>query len=914
MPVDTGPDRIGRYEIQSLIARGGMGRVYLARDPNTGRLVVVKLLDATLDSSDVRDRFDREAKSLASLSHPNIVHIYDYGDFQESPFIVMEYVRGETLEEKIRRRAPLQVSDKLGLMAEVCAGLAHAHEAGIVHRDVKPANLMVDQDGRVKILDFGIARVADSSLTRGYSQAGWGPLRIGTPGYMSPEQTRGDEIDHRTDIFAVGAVCYELLAYREAFPGATADEIESKVMRTPPAPLAARLPDLDPEIDQILARALAAEPGDRYQDAAELEVALQRCRLAQAPSNAATAPRRPTPPAGPVGRPPASRADAAYGRAVTAYEDRAFDAARRLLVEALAEDPAHAGALALQARLDPPSPARVARPAPPPRQVPATVSTGLAGPARQRTRADGPETISVDPTVLIERASRSPVPDQIEPTVLIQRDDLLRRLADAEAPRSATPSRSAPPGRSATPASRPAPPVSEPTVLITRKQRPSSTSSKTSFSLGASLLPLWLRLRTLGRRPPSPPRRQPPARGAAPAAGRPGGFWTPTTRGAAIAVAAVAVAALLVLGVVQFGRWMLPAGQLLTLTKPVGGTIVGPGLRCGTRGSDCTATLVAGEVVDLQAEPDANFVWSGFTGDCQTGRFAMTEARTCGATFDPVASRKEVTWPLTIVKPTGGTILVAGGIECGTLGSSCSANLPDGVPVMLIVQSDSGHQFARFTDDCSAAGETTMTTARTCGAVFIETARPLATNIPPPIPSKPSGSKRDEPIKVPAPDKTATSEGPPPAGTTQGTPGTPATAGTQVPTAPEKQDAPAITAEAHAQKEIEQLVKQYCLELETLQPDRVKKIFPLTDRATLANQFKEYKSLKCSITPPKFDRLDASPSGGAQVKAEMKKVIVMKSGGAPKAQETIVTIVISRMDLRSPWLIDRVNHEEKPKD
>jgi len=156
--------------------------VYLARDPNTNRLVVVKLLSATLDSTNLRERFEREARTLASLNHPNVVHIYDYGDVDDTPFIVIEYVRGETLAEKIRRRAPMSVAHKLKLMAELCAGLAHAHAAGIIHRDVKPGNLMVDQDNRLKLLDFGIARVGDSNLTRFGVLASQLVMQIGTPG------------------------------------------------------------------------------------------------------------------------------------------------------------------------------------------------------------------------------------------------------------------------------------------------------------------------------------------------------------------------------------------------------------------------------------------------------------------------------------------------------------------------------------------------------------------------------------------------------------------------------------------------------------------------------------------------------------------------------------------------------------
>ena len=162
------PARISRYEIKTLIGAGGMGSLYLARDtnPNTNRLVALKLLNATLDSVELRERFGREARALAALNHPSIVDIYDSGEFRGSPFIVMEYVRGETLAEKIKRRAPMSLAQKLKLMTELCSGLAHAHEAGIIHRDIKPANLMVDQHGRLKILDFGIARMHEASMTR----------------------------------------------------------------------------------------------------------------------------------------------------------------------------------------------------------------------------------------------------------------------------------------------------------------------------------------------------------------------------------------------------------------------------------------------------------------------------------------------------------------------------------------------------------------------------------------------------------------------------------------------------------------------------------------------------------------------------------------------------------------------------
>ena len=235
--------RIGRYDIKSLIGAGGMGSLYLARDtnPNTYRLVAIKLLNANLDSEDLRERFGREARALAALNHSNVVNIYDSGEYEYSPYIVMEYVRGETLAEKIARKAPLTINQKLKLIIELCAGLAHAHEAGIIHRDIKPANLMVDEQGRLKLLDFGIAR-GEAGVTKLGPHVTKVHVRVGTPGYMSPEQIEGGEIDGRSDLFAVGAVLYELITYSEAFSGSTTRQIEDKVLQAQPAPIGRLVP------------------------------------------------------------------------------------------------------------------------------------------------------------------------------------------------------------------------------------------------------------------------------------------------------------------------------------------------------------------------------------------------------------------------------------------------------------------------------------------------------------------------------------------------------------------------------------------------------------------------------------------------------------------------------------------------
>jgi serine/threonine protein kinase len=193
----------------------------------------------------LRERFAREARSVASLHHLHIVTIFDVGEYEGHPFIAMEYIRGETLQALIRARLVLSIARKLEILEQLCEGLAFAHRAGIIHRDVKPANMILQLDGSLKILDFGIARIAKSS---GMTHAG---MLIGTLNYMSPEQVSGQVADNRSDVFAVGAVMYELLSYRQAFPGGIEDGILYRLMNESPAPLEDACPGLDPEIFRI---------------------------------------------------------------------------------------------------------------------------------------------------------------------------------------------------------------------------------------------------------------------------------------------------------------------------------------------------------------------------------------------------------------------------------------------------------------------------------------------------------------------------------------------------------------------------------------------------------------------------------------------------------------------------------------
>jgi serine/threonine-protein kinase len=264
------PKSVHRYEIVERLGQGGMGDLYLGRDPALDRFVAIKMLRAGSTADDLRERFAREARSAARLAHINIVTIYDVGEHQGQPYIAMEYVLGETLLEKIRRRSDLPLATKLQYVDELCAGLAHAHRAGIIHRDIKPANLIVAAEGPLKILDFGIARLADSSMT----QSG---MMLGTLNYMSPEQISGPEVDHRSDIFAVGAVFYELLSYQQAFPGGI-DTVLSRILYGTPIPLSQLCPGLDASIIGIVDRAMAKAPEERFDDLTAMRAELARAR------------------------------------------------------------------------------------------------------------------------------------------------------------------------------------------------------------------------------------------------------------------------------------------------------------------------------------------------------------------------------------------------------------------------------------------------------------------------------------------------------------------------------------------------------------------------------------------------------------------------------------------------------------
>jgi len=253
------PERIGKYQVVAHLGRGGMGNVYKAHDPLLERMVAIKVMtDEAHVDAEARTRFMREARSAARLNHPNIITVYELGEENDRTFIVMELLEGAPLSRVIERVPPVSLREKLAILVQVCDGLAFAHQRGVVHRDVKPANIFVLEHGQVKILDFGIARLAASELTRT-------GLLMGTPNYMSPEQARGRRTDARSDIFSAGVVCYELLSGRRPFAGGGYVEVLEKLRSEEPAWLGELQPGLPSPVVDAVHRALAKDAGQRYQ-------------------------------------------------------------------------------------------------------------------------------------------------------------------------------------------------------------------------------------------------------------------------------------------------------------------------------------------------------------------------------------------------------------------------------------------------------------------------------------------------------------------------------------------------------------------------------------------------------------------------------------------------------------------------
>src|SRR2546426_9745433 len=263
-------ERIGRYQIKRTLGRGAMGVVYLAFDPVFDRHSAIKVMTTGGEiDEELRARFFREARSVAKIRHPNIIAIYDMGEDQNRPYIAMEHLEGADLKALIEKKVFIPFEKKLDLIIQTCRGLHYAHQHAVIHRDIKPANIFVTLDGEVRILDFGLARLESSELTR----AG---MVMGSPYYMSPEQVRGSrDLDGRSDLFSAAVVLYELITYTRPFEADTPTSVIFKIVSDPHTPIKQIFPGCADELERIIDRALAKDRESRFANCEEMADALK---------------------------------------------------------------------------------------------------------------------------------------------------------------------------------------------------------------------------------------------------------------------------------------------------------------------------------------------------------------------------------------------------------------------------------------------------------------------------------------------------------------------------------------------------------------------------------------------------------------------------------------------------------------
>jgi len=280
-------NNLDHYKIIRCLGQGGMGEVYLATDTQLGRKVAIKLLPKQFTAHPDRvQRFKQEARAASGLNHPNILTIYEIGEVDQWHFIVSEFIEGQTLREQMAR-GRIELRAALDIATQIALALEAAHQAGIVHRDIKPENVMVRPDGLVKVLDFGLAKLTElpaappepgfdaqaQSVARLNTEPG---MVMGTVSYMSPEQARGQQVDHRTDIFSFGVMFYELLAGRRPFVGTSANDLIAALLTSEPKPLSELQPEAPPELERAVSKCLAKKLEDRYQTSRELQADLKK--------------------------------------------------------------------------------------------------------------------------------------------------------------------------------------------------------------------------------------------------------------------------------------------------------------------------------------------------------------------------------------------------------------------------------------------------------------------------------------------------------------------------------------------------------------------------------------------------------------------------------------------------------------
>src|SRR5688572_16827987 len=272
---------LGHYRIESKLGEGGMGEVYKSRDTSLSRYAAIKILHSDrIADPERRRRFVQEAQTASALNHPNIVHIYDIDTSADMDFIAMEFVPGKTLDQSIGRKG-LPVKETLAYAVQIADALAAAHAAGIVHRDIKPGNIMATENGSIKVLDFGLAKLTErgepdprGTTVTMEAETKEGAL-LGTIAYMSPEQAEGKKLDARTDIFSFGLLLYEMLAGRRAFGGDSNLSILAAILREDPAPLAGMRKDIPRDLMRIVTRCIRKDPGRRFQVMEDVKLALE---------------------------------------------------------------------------------------------------------------------------------------------------------------------------------------------------------------------------------------------------------------------------------------------------------------------------------------------------------------------------------------------------------------------------------------------------------------------------------------------------------------------------------------------------------------------------------------------------------------------------------------------------------------
>ena len=282
--------KLGRYKIKGVLGKGAMGLVYDGLDPTLDRRVAIKtIITKNLDEATAKHyamRFKREVRAVAKVNHANIVQVYDFGTEGDLNYIVMEYIEGKELKDAFDSKQRFDLQTIFRMMGELLEALHFAHQAGVIHRDIKPANVMVDAKGHVKLADFGVARVNDPDAEGEKTRVG---AIIGTPSYMSPEQTQGQAIDHRTDLFSAGILFYQLLTGQKPFDG-TGWALAKKIIQDDPV-WPSTILEVPPTFDRVVAKALGKEPDQRYQSARKFAEDLKRLAAGKEPEAPAMAPK-----------------------------------------------------------------------------------------------------------------------------------------------------------------------------------------------------------------------------------------------------------------------------------------------------------------------------------------------------------------------------------------------------------------------------------------------------------------------------------------------------------------------------------------------------------------------------------------------------------------------------------------------